>query len=52
MGSPKLKINREDLLEGLQAASRIASSRTAIQALTGVQLAAGEGGIELRATDL
>ncbi len=52
MGSPKLKINREALLEGLQAASRIASSRTAIQALTGVQLAAGEGGIELRATDL
>lgn len=52
MGSPKLTIDREALLEGLQAASRIASSKTAIQALTGVQLAVGDGGIELRATDL
>jgi len=52
MGIPNLTIDREDLLEGLQAASRIASSRTSIQALTGVQLAAGPGGIELRATDL
>lgn len=40
------------MLEGLQAATRIASSRTTIQALTGVQLAAGSGGIELRATDM
>ena len=52
MSIPKLRIDREDLLEGLQAASRIASSRTTIQALTGVQIAAGPGGIELRATDL
>jgi DNA polymerase-3 subunit beta len=51
-GIPQITVDREALLEGLQAASRIASSRTSIQALTGVQLAAGSGGIELRATDL
>lgn len=51
-GSPSISVDREALLEGLQAASRIASSRTANQSLTGVQLAAGDGGIELRATDL
>lgn len=51
-GSPSISVDREVLLEGLQAASRIASSRTANQSLTGVQLAAGDGGIELRATDL
>ncbi|MEI6447185.1 MAG: DNA polymerase III subunit beta [Actinomycetes bacterium] len=51
-GTPQITVDREALLEGLQAASRIASSRTSIQALTGVQLAAGSGGIELRATDL
>lgn len=47
-----MTVDRDVLLEGLQAASRVASSRTANQALTGVQLAAGDGGIELRATDL
>ena len=51
-GTPQITVDREALLEGLQAASRIASSRTSIQALTGVQLAAGDDGIELRATDL
>lgn len=51
-GAPSLAVDRNVLLEGLQAASRIASSRTANQALTGVQLAAGDGGVELRATDL
>ncbi|CAB4869672.1 MAG: DNA polymerase III subunit beta [Actinobacteria bacterium] len=51
-GTIGLKIERDLLLEGLQSATRIASSKTSITALSGVQLAAGPDGIELRATDL
>lgn len=41
-----------DLLADLQTVARVASSRSAIQALSGVQIAAGEPGVELRATDM
>jgi DNA polymerase-3 subunit beta len=51
-GNISLKINRETLLEGLQSAARIASSKTTITALSGVQLSASGNSIELRATDL
>ena len=39
-------------MEGLQSAARIASSKTTITALSGVQLSASGKSIELRATDL
>ena len=51
-GNIALRINRETLLEGLQSAARIASSKTTITALSGVQLSASGKAIELRATDL
>jgi len=51
-GNISLKINRETLLEGLQSAARVASSKTTITALSGVQLSATGNKIELRATDL
>jgi DNA polymerase-3 subunit beta len=51
-GNISLRINRETLLEGLQSAARIASSKTTITALSGVQLSASGKAIELRATDL
>ena len=48
----KISLEREALLGQLQTVSRVASTRSAIQALSGVQLAAGESGCELRATDM
>ena len=51
-GNISLKINKETLLEGLQSAARIASAKTTITALSGVQLSASGKTIELRATDL
>ncbi len=48
----KISLEREALLRQLQTVSRVASTRSAIQALSGVQLAASEGGCELRATDM
>lgn len=47
----KISTDKNELLRHLQTISRVASSRSAIQALSGVQLAAGDGGVELRATD-
>ncbi len=47
----KITLDRDALLTQLQAVSRVASTRSAIQALSGVQLAAVAGGCELRATD-
>jgi len=41
-----------DLLAQLGVVSRVASTRSAVQALSGVQLSAGDGGAELRATDI
>jgi len=51
-GTIELRVDRNALLEGLQSAARIASAKTSITALSGVQLAASATGIELRATDL
>jgi DNA polymerase-3 subunit beta len=48
----KISVDRDVLLGQLQTVSRVASTRSAIQALSGVQLAASEGASELRATDM
>lgn len=48
----KISAEREALLGQLQMVSRVASTRSAIQALAGVQIAAAQGGCELRATDM
>jgi DNA polymerase III subunit beta len=48
----KISLEREALLRQLQTVSRVASTRSAIQALSGVQLAVSESGCELRATDM
>ena len=47
----KISLDRDALLTQLQAVTRVASTRTAIQALSGVQLAASGTSCELRATD-
>jgi DNA polymerase III subunit beta len=48
----KISLEREVLLGQLQTVSRVASTRSAIQALSGVQLAASSDLCELRATDM
>ena len=48
----KLSTGRDSLFAQLQTVTRAASTRSAIQALSGVQIQAGPGGIELRATDM
>jgi DNA polymerase-3 subunit beta len=48
----KLSVASADLLAQLQSVSRVASTRSAVQALSGVQLAATAEGVELRATDM
>lgn len=48
----KISLEREVLLGQLQTVSRVASTRSAIQALSGVQLAASSELCELRATDM
>lgn len=50
----KLSVAREDLFTQLQIVSRVASTRGALQphVLSGVQIAAGPSGVELRATDM
>ena len=47
----KISLERETLLAQLQTVTRVASTRSAIQALSGVQLAATAALCELRATD-
>ena len=47
----KISLDRDALLAQLQAVTRVASTRTAIQALSGVQLVASGSVCELRATD-
>ncbi len=47
----KISLDRDSLLSQLQAVTRVASTRTAIQALSGVQLSASGSACELRATD-
>jgi DNA polymerase-3 subunit beta len=48
----KISLERDTLLTQLQTVSRVASTRSAIQALSGVQLAASTDVCELRATDM
>jgi DNA polymerase-3 subunit beta len=48
----KISVDRETFLTKLQMASRVASTRSAIQALSGIQIVVSEDGSELRATDM
>ncbi len=48
----KISVDRETFLTQLQMVSRVATTRSAIQALSGVQLMASDEGCELRATDM
>jgi DNA polymerase III subunit beta len=48
----KITTRRDALFGQLQTVTRAASTRSAVQALSGVQLLAAQGGIELRATDM
>jgi len=48
----KISTRRDDLFAQLQTVTRAASTRSAVQALSGVQLQARDGAIELRATDM
>jgi DNA polymerase III subunit beta len=48
----KLSVDRDILLEQLQTVGRVASTRSAIQALSGVQISATAEACELRATDM
>ncbi len=47
----KLSSSTHELLGQLQTVTRVASTRSAVQALSGVQVEAGDG-VELRATDM
>ena len=48
----KISLQRDHLLAQLQTVSRVASTRSAIQALSGVQVSVSGGAGELRATDM
>ena len=48
----KVSTSRSELFTELQTVTRAASTRSAVQALSGVQLTAKGGAIELRATDM
>jgi DNA polymerase-3 subunit beta len=48
----KISCSSSGLLADLQSVARVASTRSAVQALSGVQLSAEEGRVELRATDM
>ncbi|HYF24932.1 MAG TPA: DNA polymerase III subunit beta [Baekduia sp.] len=48
----KLSASSGTLLTQLQSVARVASTRSAIQALSGVQVVASSSGVELRATDM
>jgi DNA polymerase-3 subunit beta len=48
----KLSTQRDALFAQLQTVTRAASTRSAVQALSGVQILASAAGIELRATDM
>src|SRR5829696_5487267 len=48
----KITTRRDALFGQLQTVTRAASTRSAVQALSGVQLLATGGAIELRATDM
>src|SRR3954469_4505443 len=48
----KITTERDALFAQLQTVTRAASTRSAVQALSGVQLQAKDGAVELRATDM
>ena len=48
----KIETSRESLFAQLSTAARVASTRSAVQALSGVQVHAARDGAELRATDM
>jgi DNA polymerase-3 subunit beta len=48
----KLSLSTAELLTQLQTVTRVASARSAVQALSGVMIAATDSGAELRATDM
>jgi DNA polymerase-3 subunit beta len=48
----KISLERDGLLAQLQTVTRVASTRSAIQALSGVQVVASSAACELRATDM
>src|SRR3954454_24284177 len=48
----KLSTGRDALFTQLQTVTRAASTRSAVQALSGVQILASGSGVELRATDM
>ena len=48
----KISCSSSELLAHLQTVARVASTRSAVQALSGVQVAAEDGRVELRATDM
>src|SRR3954466_13560878 len=48
----KITTRRDALFAQLQTVTRAASTRSAVQALSGVQLLASQDGIEMRATDM
>src|SRR3712207_278374 len=48
----RISTRRDELFTQLQIVTRAASTRSAVQALSGVQLLASGSGIELRATDM
>ncbi|HWI21613.1 MAG TPA: DNA polymerase III subunit beta [Baekduia sp.] len=48
----KLSTSATDLLAQLQSVARVASNRSAVQALGGIQIHATTDGVELRSTDL
>jgi DNA polymerase-3 subunit beta len=48
----KISCSSSGLLADLQSVARVASTRSAVQALSGVQVSAEEGRVELRATDM
>src|SRR4249919_7733 len=50
--SMKVSTSKDALLAQLQAVTRVASAHTAVQALSGAQIHAADGAVELRATDL
>jgi DNA polymerase-3 subunit beta len=51
-GTLKLACSRDELLRGLGIVSRGVSTRTTVQILSGILLRAGEGKLELAATDM
>jgi len=48
----KITADRDELFGQLQVVGRVASTRSAVQALSGIQIAAAADGAELRATDM